>query len=1300
MNQKFYQRKSFRKSLLPLTTLPSADSRRQGILSRVRWLLALSILCGLAQMAGAVSYTWNVTSGNWSTAGSWTSTGGPGVPLAADSVTFGNTGASSSSNTVNNIVDSSFPGTVANLTYNPVSIAPFIYQVTQIPTGKTLTVTNRLFVGGQNEPGGPFLTYSFLTGGGTLLLTATNLAVENYGTASGANDFATLDLSGLSNFVFNNPNGIISVADTGAGSLTRAAGNLVLAGGSNFITAATINLGTSTAAQAGPTDTLTFGGGTNIINVGTFNIANNKNPANVNFATPTGGLRIRGVSGTDSSRATIIIGNRNQTGTGTTTGSFVATGNPLDIKAGTLTIGANPNTGTPGAGGDFGVGNMLFDTGTVDATNVIVASTATVTLGRATGTLTVGPNGTLVAGAGGITLLNQSVAEDAAHVGLAILNISNGTVVCNGNLGAAANVGTGAGGPGSNAINFINGGKLSMGAGCFVGSTAFPISSFNLIENSTLQFSAPSTTQANIIVNNLVWPANDSLLTIRIGSLPATATVGSTIPIIQFTSMSGGTFTAPALVLPAGVTGAVSLSGNTVLVTITSSVYPSLTTLSPSLTTFATNTALTTTAASTVSTITNVQVIATSTTLGGLTTTTVTNSIGSPSLTVTGLGTATASISYALATNTIYLAVTVSATDANGVTVSLTSAKFDTLVPVLVIEASDFNYSSGGFQETPANGGLALFVNQTGTEGIDEHKAARAGALSYYRPSDAVVIQAANPGFGTPPSLTEQKFVTALANGDTTDVELMVGFNTPGDWLNYTRTYGAGGSAPAGLYNVWCYLATSGTGVQAALSQVTSDPTQGTQTTNFLGNFGTAAFSDNGFNNFVYVPLVDQFGNRTAIGLTNAQTLKSTVVGNPNIAFYLLVPVAPVFTPVLLQVYPNGTAQYQATNHITFTIGPAQGSAINTNGVHLILNGSDVTSGLTFSQVGGVWTVTYPIAPNFTYTATLNATNNAGLSTSFSTSFDTFNPTNYQWEAVDYDYSTNADGGTTWVSGLFIDNPVPTGNSATPPNNGTLATNSYWGFPAGFSPGVDPFFIGSAAQQNVDVNYTNAAGIQHNYRSDIVGSEITADILRPKFLAAQTNFNDTTICMYDLGWFNLGDWVNYTRTYPANKYNVWGRLAGGAGAFSGTTLSLVTSGVGTSNQTTQVLGSFADPGAAGWQTWHWIPLLDTNGNQAVVQLGGQATLRLTSGNNLNSEFFMLTPATTPAPFNVTLSPSAGQIQMSFPTQISHNYTVWVTSSLSPANWTQVGSKIVGDGLVHVVPQSLTGNQGFYRVVSQ
>jgi len=139
--------------------------------------------------------------------------------------------------------------------------------------------------------------------------------------------------------------------------------------------------------------------------------------------------------------------------------------------------------------------------------------------------------------------------------------------------------------------------------------------------------------------------------------------------------------------------------------------------------------------------------------------------------------------------------------------------------------------------------------------------------------------------------------------------------------------------------------------------------------------------------------------------------------------------------------------------------------------------------------------------------------------------------------------------------------------------------------------------------------------------------------------------------------------------------------------------------VGTTNQTASLLGTFADPAASGWQVYHWIPLLDTNGNQVIVGLGGKATLRLASGNNLNFEFFMLAPAPL-QPFGISAVVTGSNIQISIPTQAGHSYTLWHTGSLLPASWSQVGGTLVGDGTVQVVPQSLTGYQGYYRVMAQ
>jgi hypothetical protein len=140
---------------------------------------------------------------------------------------------------------------------------------------------------------------------------------------------------------------------------------------------------------------------------------------------------------------------------------------------------------------------------------------------------------------------------------------------------------------------------------------------------------------------------------------------------------------------------------------------------------------------------------------------------------------------------------------------------------------------------------------------------------------------------------------------------------------------------------------------------------------------------------------------------------------------------------------------------------------------------------------------------------------------------------------------------------------------------------------------------------------------------------------------------------------------------------------------------MVTSGYGTSLQTSNVLGSFADPNASGWEAYHWIQMLNSNGTPATVSLGGLATLTLTSGNNLNAGFFMLVPA--PASAQLVPSVVGGQLNLSFATQVGHTYTVVYKSDLTSPTWTPVGSPITGTGSSTNVTEALSGTQGFYTI---
>ncbi|HEY1789749.1 MAG TPA: hypothetical protein VGJ73_16495, partial [Verrucomicrobiae bacterium] len=750
-------------------------------------------------------------------------------------------------------------------------------------------------------------------------------------------------------------------------------------------------------------------------------------------------------------------------------------------------------------------------------------------------------------------------------------------------------------------------------------------------------------------------------------------------------------------------TGSVYFSGANIGF-LTPPVPPAVASIMPNFVTLSTNQFLSCTVTSSITSISSFQVTATTTTLGAtVPAATTTYTIGSPGLTVSGIGTPSATVFLALATNTIYQSVVITATDADDVAVSSAPASFDTLTPVLVVEGSDFNFSGGSFINTLADGGFELYQGLVGTQGIDEDKNTRTnGTQGYYRPGDATIINLAAPN---PPSGTEQKFVTALAQGNT-NAEQMVAFDSVGDWQNYSRTFGAGGSAsaPAGTYNVWCYLATSGSGPQVGFYQVTSDPTQPNQSTNLLGNFGSSTFSDDGFANFVYAPLVDQFGNRQTLTIASGiQTFRGQIINSdtPNVGFYILTPVVPVLTPIFLYSYP--TAPYEPTNTFELVVGQAQGASIPTSDIGVTLNGVTVTSGLNFTPFsGGGWTVTLPIASNNVYSVVVNVTNLDGLTATYTNSFDTFNQNNFTVEADEFDFN----------GGQWIDNSIQTATALG-------AANSYY-----FYPGGDP---NNTAEYGIDYTTTNVTGETYLYRvdgntpgtvsvtADAAGTEITSDLLRDKFInegpSAQPPFENvpgesvpTTNSDYDLAWWPPGTWMNYTRTFPTNNYYIWGRLASAA-PYTNATVSLVTAGQGTTNQTTQLLGNFVDPNANGFQSWHWIQLTGNNGQPVVVSMGGVETLQIaapsgSAGGSVNGHFYMFTPAVVATTFSIGATANGSTVTIQIPTQSGHSYTVQYSTSLTAPNWQTLGSSITGDGTVKTATDSASGTARFYRVQAQ
>jgi hypothetical protein len=617
-----------------------------------------------------------------------------------------------------------------------------------------------------------------------------------------------------------------------------------------------------------------------------------------------------------------------------------------------------------------------------------------------------------------------------------------------------------------------------------------------------------------------------------------------------------------------------------------------------------------------------------------------------------------------LSINAAYTAV-INVTDANGGNASST-IKIDTYNPVLQVEGEDFDFdpsqspvpSGTGLRyidnPVPSTNALAnSYFGQVGNELIDENGNNNGNPLNSlpgyntdnYRVNDRTM---------TSLLLTDGKRAQFLATGAS---DYNLGFMGNGFWQEYTRTW------PAGTFNVYARIASGNGGtVHIRADQIIA----GWGTTNQLllptqvGTFNCPA--NGGYGNYLYVPMLDRFGNYANLTLGGTNTFRMTVDNPININFYMLL-AARTDLPRIDSVYPDGSTLMQRTNMFSFVASsPTYG--INTTNIHVTLNGVSISSSLLFSGSATSWNVSYPgLLPNTSYTATISITDTHSQSTATTVSFDTFSAVYFTWEAEDFDF-----GG-----GQYIDNPVP-GSPSNP-------TNSYYN---------------QVSTTGIDQNYVTYQGT-HLYRpSDFIATEFTSDAPRLRYLNAQQSLLDSGIQDYDVyDWVNTS-WINYTHTYPTGSFHVYARLSAGNGAFN-LQCAQVTGGWGTMTQTTSYLGTFKGTGAS-FATWQYVPLVNTNTSQLVtLSLGGTNTFQMTADGNENANFYMLVPVAQAG--TLTATPNGPNLALSFATQTGFTYTVQYKNNLTDATWATLGS-VSGDGTVKSLNDTMTQSSRFYRLAVQ
>lgn len=285
--------------------------------------------------------------------------------------------------------------------------------------------------------------------------------------------------------------------------------------------------------------------------------------------------------------------------------------------------------------------------------------------------------------------------------------------------------------------------------------------------------------------------------------------------------------------------------------------------------------------------------------------------------------------------------------------------------------------------------------------------------------------------------------------------------------------------------------------------------------------------------------------------------------------------------PVISNVLPAEFANFLApTTQLSFTV--ADDKPLVEDKIVVTLNGKTFakTNGLAITGTGNSRNVSLGgLTNNVNYAAELKVTDAENETVTTTLYFDTFALTDLVIEAEDYNFN----------GGQFIDNPI------VAPEASGLQAKAY-----------------TSQTGTLDVDYTDnrtAPDARYSiYReNDPIRMQHSRDIVRAKFTAA--GGAASSVYDYDVGDIREGEWLNYTRTFPAGTYEIYLREALINGTQAETVLEKVTGNSSQPKQTTQVLGSFLAV-KTGF-LYRNFPLTDGLGkSKIVVRLSGSETLRV------------------------------------------------------------------------------------------
>lgn len=242
------------------------------------------------------------------------------------------------------------------------------------------------------------ITGNIVGAGGTLVYNGTgNIAIGG----NGANTTATLDMSGLSNFEFDNASGTLVISGRRSGgaqnSTDRSNGIVTLADETNIITASMLGVGSTSRAVNGPginTGEL-YLGQQNTFNVDSLILGTNQASGTLAFAPSVinGSLKLRATNGVDAVQD-IAIGTGVTSNYSGSTGLFDTSNGTLDAKVERLRI-ANATFGTQPARG-----TLMMGAGILEVDNILLGeSSRSSGAGSTTADLNLSNGGTIKANA-------------------------------------------------------------------------------------------------------------------------------------------------------------------------------------------------------------------------------------------------------------------------------------------------------------------------------------------------------------------------------------------------------------------------------------------------------------------------------------------------------------------------------------------------------------------------------------------------------------------------------------------------------------------------------------------------------------------------------------------------------------------------------------------------------------------------------------------------------------------------------------------------------------------------------------